>query len=107
MHGPPGDEPVGRAVDRAVDRAAEPFGLGRGIDGGHRRWSSTVVIDGGQDAGVTVGADRKGVGQDAGDRVRGAGLAAVGIADQLGAAAQQVRQAALVPRMCRAWANRR
>jgi hypothetical protein len=73
--GPPTKEPV--------DRRAKALGLGS--DGG-----------GVQVPAVAGVAHRQGTLKDPAHRVRGAGLPPLGVADQLDAAAQQVRQAALV-----------
>jgi hypothetical protein len=55
--------------------------------------------DGVHGAGVVGVAEGERVLKDAAHRVRGVGLAPVGVGDQLPAAAQQVRQAALVARV--------
>jgi hypothetical protein len=74
---------VGRWSDRpaAVDDGPEPLGLGLG---------------GVQLVGVARRPCRQGSLEDAPDRVRGLGLATLGVIQQLTAAAQQVRQAGLM-----------
>ena len=78
------------ARQQPIDYRAQPLGLGHGLDG--------VQL-----AGVARIPCRQGSPEDAADRMRGLGLAALGIIQQLTAAPQQVRQAGLM----RAVVNRR
>jgi hypothetical protein len=75
MDRPPGDE--------LVDLGAEPLGLRGGLGRGQR-------------AGVTLVTDRQGSLEDAADGVRGGGLPALGIGQQLADPAQQVRHTRLM-----------
>jgi hypothetical protein len=76
---------VGRPGDELVDLGVQAVGLGgqgRPVQG----------------AGLVGGAQRQGVLQEAAHRVGGLGLPRDGVADELAAAPEQVRQAALVGR---------
>jgi hypothetical protein len=89
----------------AVGRVAGGPGY-QSVNRGLQRLDLGGELPGIQRAGVAVSAQRQRVLQDAAHRVWGLGLPGDRVADQLSAAPQQVRQAALVGGMLKAAVGR-